>query len=73
MEINWFTLAWTVLNFALWLLICAIPVAIILLLVSAQKRLARIESAIEELRRTLPPEGQTGSSGLIENGADLVE
>ena len=47
---------WSVLNIILLLVLCAIPVVLILWLVSAQKRLARIEAVIEELRRTLPPQ-----------------
>ena len=52
MEFNWITLVWSAVNFVLLLIICAIPVAIILWLVSINRRLARIETAIEELRRS---------------------
>ncbi|MGD0153585.1 MAG: hypothetical protein ABSC17_07475 [Thermacetogeniaceae bacterium] len=56
MEISWFTLVWSELNIILLLVLCAIPVVLLLWLMSTQKRLARIEAAIEELRRTLPPQ-----------------
>ena len=63
MEFSWLTFAFAVINIALWLIICAIPVILIVWLVSMQKRLARIETAFEELRKVLPPDSSRDRQG----------
>lgn len=63
MTISWLTFAWTAANIVLWLLLCAMPIVIIVWLVSMQKHLARIETAFEELRKVLPPDSSRDRQG----------